>query len=126
MIKSIALLKRKAGLSREEFIDYYENRHSVLILSLLPGITKYRRNFVDLDGAFIFPDANPIDFDSVTEIEFVDRAAYDAFLAESAKPETARRIAEDEENVFDRGATRMFLVEVCESPDIAQVNRSPA
>ena len=116
MIKSIALLKKKAGLSREEFIDYYENRHSVLILSLLPGIAKYQRNFVDLDGAFLFPDAAPIDFDSVTEMEFADRAAYDAFVAEATKPETARIIAEDEENVFDRGATRMFLVDVGESP----------
>ena len=111
MFKCIALLKRKPSLSRGEFIDYYENKHSVLIKSLLPDILGYRRNFLDLDGTFVSPGAAPIDFDVITELWFADRAGYDRFLAKAAEPETARRIAEDEENVFDRSATRMFVVE---------------
>ena len=38
MIKTIAFLKRKAGLSREAFIRYYETRHAPLILSIAPQI----------------------------------------------------------------------------------------
>lgn len=110
MIKTIALLKRKAGLSRAEFIAYYETRHAPLIRSLLPDILDYRRNYVDRDGAFESTVA-AIDFDSVTEIYFADRAAYDRFLAMSARPEIAQAIADDEENVFDRAATRMFVVD---------------
>lgn len=110
MIKTVALLKRKAGLSRAEFIAYYETRHAPLIRSLLPGIIDYRRNYVDRDGAFE-SDVAAIDFDSVTEIYFADRAAYDRFLARAAEPDVARAIAEDEENVFDRAASRMFLVD---------------
>lgn len=110
MIKVIALLRRKPGLSREEFIAYYETRHAPLILSLLPGIAEYRRNFVSREGAFESAVA-AIDFDSVTEMRFADRAAYDRFLEASARPEIAQAIADDEENVFDRAATRMFVVD---------------
>jgi hypothetical protein len=111
MIKAIAMLRKKPAITREAFIDYYETRHSGLIRRLLPGIVEYRRNFVNLEGAFVSPDAGPIDFDVITEVWFADRAAYDAALAKAAEPETARLIIEDEENLFDRAATRMFLVE---------------
>jgi len=110
MIKVIALLKAKPGLSRAEFIAYYETRHAPLIQSLLPDIADYRRNYVDRSGAFESPEA-AIDFDSITEMRFADRAAYDRFLARARQPEIAKAIAEDEENVFDRSATRMFTVD---------------
>ena len=77
MFKCIALLRRKPGLSREDFIDYYERQHAPLIRRLLPGIIDYRRNYVELEGAFLFPGAAPIDFDVITEIWLADRAAYD-------------------------------------------------
>lgn len=111
MIKAIALLRRKPSITREAFVDYYETRHAALIRRLLPGIVEYRRNFVIREGAYLFPDAAPIDFDVITELWFADRAAYDAAMAKAAEPGTARLIAEDEENLFDRRATRMFLVE---------------
>lgn len=116
MFKCIALLRRRADISHEAFVDYYENRHSVLIRSLFPDILDYRRNYVDREGAFIYPDAAPIDFDVITEIRLADRAAYDRFVARAAEPDIARQIAEDEENLFDRGATRMMVVEEKASP----------
>lgn len=109
-VKVIALLRKKEGLSREAFIAYYETRHAPLIHSLLPHIADYRRNYVDRDGAFSSAVA-AIDFDSVTEMRFASRAHYDAFLAVASEPEVAARIAQDEENVFDRAATRMFVVD---------------
>lgn len=112
MFKCVALLKRKDGMSPDAFVDYYENRHSVLIRRLLPGIVKYQRNFIVHEGAFAGPDAGPLGFDVVTEIWLDGRAAYDAFIAKAAEPDIARQIAEDEENLFDRRATRMFVVNV--------------
>lgn len=111
MFKCIALLRRKPDLSRTDFIDYYETRHSVLIRKLLPEILDYRRNYVEREGAFLFPAASPIDFDVITELWFADREAYDRFAAKAGEPDIARQIAEDEENLFDRNATRMFTVE---------------
>lgn len=116
MFKCIALLRRRPDLSREAFIAYYETQHSVLIRRLLPGIVDYRRNYVDRGGAFVFPGAQPMDFDVVTELRFADRVAYDRFTARSAEPDIARQIAEDEENLFDRSATRMFVVEERTNP----------
>jgi uncharacterized protein (TIGR02118 family) len=111
MFKAIALLKRKAGLSREAFIDYYENNHVPLIRQLQPQICDYRRNFIDMAGAFIYPGATAPDFDVITELWFNSRADYDAAMAEFDNPEVAGRIARDEENFLDRSMTRMFVVE---------------
>jgi len=111
MFKCIALLKSRAGLPRAAFIDYYENHHAPLIRRLLPGIIDYRRNYLDLAGAFLPADGSVPDFDVITEIWLADRAAYDRFLARAAEPDIARQIAQDEENLFDRSATRMMVVE---------------
>lgn len=111
MFKCIALLKRKPKLSHEAFVDYYETKHAPLIRRLLPGIVDYRRNYVDIDGAFLFPDAAPIDFDVITEIWLDDKVAYDRFLAVAAQEDVAQQIARDEENFLDRGRSRMLVVE---------------
>lgn len=113
--KSIALLRRRADLSHAAFVDYYESRHAPLILSLLPGIIEYRRNFAIFDGAFRSEGAAPFDFDVVTEIRFADRATYDRAMAIATREDIAARIAGDEENFLDRSATRMFLVDECRS-----------
>ena len=115
MIKAIALLRRRADLSRAEFIAYYETRHAPLIRSLFPEIVHYARNYVDRAGAFDSAVA-PIDFDSVTEMRFSSRADYDRFLARAAEPQVARAVAADEENVFDRAATRMMVVDEVPAP----------
>lgn len=115
-IKTIALLRRRADLTRAAFIEYYETRHAPLILSLLPGIVEYRRNFCDFTNAFVFETAAPFDFDVVTELWFADRAAYERAMEIAASPDIAQRIAADEENLFDRSGSRMFVVEEHSSP----------
>ncbi|OCC25478.1 ethyl tert-butyl ether degradation protein EthD [Croceicoccus estronivorus] len=112
MIKCIALLKRKPDLTREQFIEYYEKNHAPLILSLLPDIIEYRRNFFQEEGAFTAANGTASDVDVVTEICLKDKEAHQRFLARSAEPDVAARIAADEENFLDRGATRMFVVDV--------------
>lgn len=111
MFKCIALLKRRPDLTREAFIDYYEKQHAPLIRRLLPGIVDYRRNYVELEGAFLFPGATPIDFDVITEIWLADRESYDRFTAAAAQEDIARQIAQDEENFLNRAATRMMVVD---------------
>jgi uncharacterized protein (TIGR02118 family) len=116
MFKVIALLTCKQGLSRDGYIDYYENHHSKLIWSLFPWIVEYRRNHINLEGAIIFPNAKGPDFDTVTELWFKSRADYDRMLSAHDSTDAGARIAADEENCFDRTKTRFFIVEEAETP----------
>lgn len=111
MYKSIALLKCKPGLTREQFIDYYENHHVPLIRSLLPEVCGYRRNFIRHDTAIGAPDAPVPAFDVITEIWYADQAAYESAMARHARPEIGSRINADEENFLDRSQTVMFVVD---------------
>src|SRR4029450_10874409 len=52
MIKIMIFIRKKDGLSRDEFIDYYENRHVPLINSRVGQfLTGYIRNYIDPDAA---------------------------------------------------------------------------
>jgi uncharacterized protein (TIGR02118 family) len=93
-VKAVALLTRKPGLSREDFIAHYEDVHVPLILTHLPGIVGYARNFVAPEAAGEVP------FDSVTEIWYGDRRAYDAAL-EGRQTEGGRAVERDEETFLD-------------------------
>jgi uncharacterized protein (TIGR02118 family) len=119
MIKTIAFLKCKAGLTREAFIHYYETRHAPLILSIAPQICDYRRNFLVAGGAIVAAGAAAPDFDVVTELWYPDKAAFAAAMAAFTDPVNAQRIAADEEHVFDRAHTRFYTVEEHVSPRAA-------
>ena len=108
-VKVIAMLARKPGLSEQEFVDYYENRHAPLILSIAPQICDYRRNYLRREGAILAAGASLPEFDVVTELWFDDEAAFDAAMVAFTDPVNAARIARDEENVFDRSRTMFFV-----------------
>jgi uncharacterized protein (TIGR02118 family) len=116
MIKFVALLKKKDGMSREEFIDYYETKHVPLMSTLLPPFKAYKRNYLIKDEMFVAghtADASttPPWFDVITEIWYESRKEYDAMGAMTEDPETGARIKRDEENFLDRGKITMFLVD---------------
>jgi uncharacterized protein (TIGR02118 family) len=113
MIKVMVLLSRKAGLTREQFKQYYEERHAPLIASLLTSVVEYKRNYPSLEGAHFPPPQQDADFDSATEIWFDDRAGYDAFVRAVSDPQTLRKIREDEASFLDHTKTRRFVVEEC-------------
>jgi hypothetical protein len=115
MIKLVGLFRIKSGLPYEDFVEYYENNHVPLILSLMPQICNYRRNYVRLDKMFtpahvdVAPPKPP--FDVLTEVWFPDQKAYDAMQLLASNPEIGGRIAADEANLFDRNHMSMFLVD---------------
>lgn len=116
MLKFVTLLKRRPGMSREAFIDYYERHHARIGVKYLSGhALRYLRRYVR-------PMPNPVtgahdepEHDVVMEIWFADRAAFDATMARLAEPAVAAEIAEDEERLFDRSMHRHFFVEEHES-----------
>lgn len=67
MFKVFAYLTKREGSTREEFIDYYENHHVPLVLSLAPMPTVYKRNYLrQSDPANL--ESPAIGFDVVTEM----------------------------------------------------------
>jgi uncharacterized protein (TIGR02118 family) len=118
MLKMIALLKKRAGMSREEFRDYYEGHHVPLILQQQgPNMLEYRRNY--LTGEMI-NGADDSPFDVITEFLYPDRAAFDRAFARMLSPEATKERTDDEERLFDMPAIRVFIVETRES-DCASV-----
>ncbi len=73
MFKVISLLKRKEGMSREEFYNWATNEHPKLAVGL-PNIRGYRANVARLDE----PEAA---FDAISEMWFDDLASFDAAFA---------------------------------------------
>jgi hypothetical protein len=104
----ITLLKRREGMSKADFIAYYEARHRLIGEQVLGGYaTRYVRRFLHpMDGA-----DQPCDADVVMEIDFPDAATRDACFAALGDAETMAMIAEDEARLFERSRIRTFSVE---------------
>ncbi|WP_257556820.1 EthD domain-containing protein [Sphingobium sp. CFD-2] len=97
------LIKRKPGMSFDDFVDYYENVHSKLA-SRVPNLRRYARNFIRPYGNDVYAGAAELPFDVVTEICFDDEAEFHKGMAYLTEPETAAIVAADEENLFDRSS----------------------
>jgi predicted ATPase len=111
MFKIVILLKRKPGMSREDFIRHYETVHSVLAVKLVPGVIDYRRNFLDPSkGVFGVSHEHP-GFDCITEMVWPDKAAYERAFAEFSKQEVIDAITQDEAKLFDRSTIRSYFVD---------------
>lgn len=104
MIKGMSLIKRKSGLTQEEFSRYYEEFHVPLALKHFP-FSRYVRNYIIKP-----PDAEEPDFDCITEVWFETMKDCQA-AAEFSISEAYKVIAEDEERFMDRSKIIAFLVE---------------
>lgn len=104
MFRVMGLLTKKPGMTREEFIERYENFHVPLALRLFPEMKEYSRRYVD-EGS------DSVGFDVVTELAFDDYAGFRSMYDRLENdPEVARLITEDEEMTFDRSKTTRLLV----------------
>jgi uncharacterized protein (TIGR02118 family) len=74
MIKLVALVRKKAGMSDEAFRDYWLTTHAPLAAAI-PGMRGYRINIAGDPGA-----QAPAPYDGSAEIWFADRAAMEAGL----------------------------------------------
>jgi len=117
MIKMIALLKKKEGLTREQFIDHYENSHAPLIRKYFSDyMVEYRRSYLDHDHPLSFC-GNYVDkrfsgerYDVVTTNIFRDAADLDAFYQAAAQPGVGEEIAADEAKFLDNAANQVIIV----------------
>jgi uncharacterized protein (TIGR02118 family) len=101
MLKVIALIKRRADLSRAEFRRHYEEIHVPLALRHIDQFRKYVRNHMTAEVV-----GGPAGFDCLTELWYADQTALQHVLAylQSAAAEPIRRdelsFMAKQENVF--------------------------
>ena len=114
MIKLIAFLSRLPHVSHEEFKAYYEAHHAPLVLSHMPSIRGYERNYPDLskvrppEGKTL---ADMIDWDAMTVIRFKDREALNAYKAVMRDEAVMAIIRADEATFLDGAKSRLFMVD---------------
>lgn len=112
----IATLKRKPGLSLEEFEAYYFERHAPLAAEVIPpdvasGITRYVQNHALRHGSC----SAELPFDCVTEIGFRDMAALRRWVGWYDGP--GGKVLRDDEEHFMDVAARQVVVTVERVPD---------
>lgn len=111
MFKVMVMIKRKPGMSMEDFIAYYENQHAPLGASKVPNLKRYVRHFIRPYGNDVYSADNESSYDVLTEIWFDDKADFERGMAYLTEPETAAIIGADEENLFDKSSIRFMLME---------------
>lgn len=110
--KTITMLRKREDLSVAEFRRIYEAQHAVLGERVLRGrALRYVRRYIVPFPGMEDDQAHHV----LTELWFADRAAFEAAMAFLAEPAVAAEIAEDEATLFDRSATRFYMVEECET-----------
>ena len=110
MFKAVGLGKRKPGMSFEDFVEYYRTKHGKLGERVMKrvGATRYARRFIQ-------PVPNPYtgeipesDFDVIIEFWYDDEEAFKKCF-EIVTGELREEFEADEENFFDRGASRLMI-----------------
>ena len=115
MIKCIALIKRRAGISHQEFADYYEHHHAPMARKYLSAALHYQRRYLEPDSLEYQAEAGAAtgteNFDCLTELWFEDRATMEATLAGLAEPGVLGVIGARGGRLIDRGTIRFFVIE---------------
>lgn len=104
MIKVIALIKRKAGISRQDFVSHYEEIHVPLAVNGIPSFAGYVRNHIIV--AFVKRDPA---FDCLSEFWYPTTENLQKVL-EFLKSDASQIIHQDERTFMDTNGNLHFRV----------------
>jgi len=110
MFTMLSYLVKRDGMTVEDFVEYYENCHVPLILSLGPHPLVYKRRYLRRGDAANVAEET-IEFDVVTEIAFADRAAFESWSTAVGTGVDGDRVAADEALFLDRSRTRATVID---------------
>lgn len=116
MKRVFVLLKRKPGMSFEEFRTHYEGNHAKLGEKYFGHLfASYRRNYIPEGKRF--SDGSRVEnaYDCLTELVFHDEDGYVELKRIASQPDVHRILVEDEQQFLDRGACTNAISEPIES-----------
>ncbi len=102
MIKVVTCIKRKPGMSVEDFQAYWRARHPAVVVRL-PGVRRYVQSHTRIAG---YGKGEPI-YDGIAEVWFEDGKAMHALRG---TPELAA-VEADEVRFIDRATTRVIATD---------------
>ena len=114
--KFLIFVKRKPGMTPQEFRDYYENKHAKIGRTIAPdvGAIKYVRRYLQpLDGD-VSVRAPEFEYDEITEVWFRDFEKFKAVAERVSRGELSHEVEVDEGKFMDRSKTKFATVVECE------------
>lgn len=115
MIKIIFMLKRKPGITKEQFREHYENSHAKLAQKYIGHLLKdYNRNypvFTGLNPSNGDPEPYDTGYDAITEMVVESEADVQEMTRIFNDPAINPILVEDELKFLDRPATVMIVVD---------------
>jgi len=110
LFKILLFMKRHPGMSQDEFIQYYEQKHVPLALKYSDGMKAYKRRFISPQTHFETGECSDLGFDVITELCFDDEKTCNTVLGYLATSPLPDEVVEDEKNLFDRTSFRVATV----------------
>lgn len=107
LFKILLFMKRRPGMSQDEFIQYYEQKHVPLALKYSTNMTAYKRQFITPQAHFETGGSSHLGFDVITELCFDDQNTFNNVLEHLATSPLPDEIVEDEKKLFDRTTFRV-------------------
>lgn len=105
MVKVISLLKRKDGLTQEEFSRYWEEKHGPLVIRVVPGLKGYIQNHPAR-----LPGGGEPQIDGVAELWFDSLESWQA-AAKFHLGDGGKVIRDDEEKFLDQSKMVWFVAQ---------------
>ena len=116
MIKLVMCLRRKPGMTREQFQDYWLNRHGPFFQSKAAAMRakKYVQSHTletPLNQGFRESRGMEPEFDGVAEVWFESEAELIEAMSSPEGQELGAALLEDEQNFIDHSKSSAFIVE---------------
>jgi len=121
MIKQICFFRKRPDMSMQEFMDYYENKHSRL--SKRAGLAPAIPNAVRYVRRYLVPEKNPVTgevhdpgYDCIMEIWWNSREDFENSQRIISDPKRLPATMEDEKNLFASHRNPVCTVVEYDSP----------
>lgn len=110
--KFLIFVKRRPGMTPEQFQHYYENVHSKLGRQIAPdvGAIKYVRRYLHPLHGSLAGRAEDIEYDEITEVWFKNYEKFKLVAERVSCGDLAPEVEKDEEKFMDRSKTRFATV----------------
>ena len=113
--KILLLMKRKPGISMEEFRDYYENNHVPLCAPYMAGIARYFRRYLQPQPHAESGTCEELPYDVISEMWFDNEETFKGTLAYITTTVMPDEVVQDELKFFHRPTMRIATVVECET-----------